>query len=95
MALYAKNIYLLSCEMYNLTFSARSLLALSFLALGFLPIGALGETREVILVAGQSNAVGFDAYAEELPANADDVKTMFWWRVGDPPPDEFDSTSAR
>ncbi len=81
--------------MHNLTLSSRALLALSFLALGFLPFGALAETRELILVAGQSNAVGFDAYAEELPANADDSKTMFWWRVGDPPPDEFDSTSAR
>jgi hypothetical protein len=47
------------------------------------------------LVAGQSNAVGFDAYAEELPADPKDAATMFWWRVGDPPPDEFDGTSAR
>ena len=53
------------------------------------------ETRDLILVAGQSNAVGFDAYAEELPADPKDAATMFWWRVGDPPPDEFDGTSAR
>ena len=53
------------------------------------------ETRDLILVAGQSNAVGYDAYAEELPANPKDSATMFWWRVGDPPPDEFDGTSAR
>lgn len=53
------------------------------------------ETRELIIVAGQSNAVGFDAYAEELPADPKDAATMFWWRVGDPPPDEFDGTSAR
>ena len=53
------------------------------------------ETRDLILVAGQSNAVGFDAYAEELPADPKDASTMFWWRVGDPPPDEFDGTSAR
>ncbi|MCX8488278.1 MAG: hypothetical protein ORN22_04130, partial [Opitutales bacterium] len=45
--------------------------------------------------AGQSNAVGYDAYAEELPADPKDAATMFWWRVGDPPPDEFDGTSAR
>jgi hypothetical protein len=56
---------------------------------------AYAETRELILVAGQSNAVGFDAYAEELPADPKDTATMFWWRVGDPPPDEFDGTSAR
>ncbi len=53
------------------------------------------ETRDLILVAGQSNAVGYDAYAEELPADPKDTATMFWWRVGDPPPDEFDGTSAR
>jgi hypothetical protein len=53
------------------------------------------ETRDLILVAGQSNAVGFDAYAEELPADPKDAATMFWWRVGDPPPDEFDGTSGR
>ena len=56
---------------------------------------ASAETRDLILVAGQSNAVGFDAYAEELPADPKDASTMFWWRVGDPPPDEFDGTSAR
>ena len=56
---------------------------------------ASAETRDLILVAGQSNAVGFDAYAEELPADPKDAATMFWWRVGDPPPDEFDGTSAR
>lgn len=53
------------------------------------------ESRDLILVAGQSNAVGYDAYAEELPADPKDADTMFWWRVGDPPPDEFDGTSAR
>ena len=56
---------------------------------------AFAETRDLILVAGQSNAVGFDAYAEELPADPKDAATMFWWRVGDPPPDQFDGTSAR
>ena len=56
---------------------------------------AAAETRDLILVAGQSNAVGYDAYAEELPADPRDAATMFWWRVGDPPPDEFDGTSAR
>jgi hypothetical protein len=60
-----------------------------------LPCLSPAETRDLILVAGQSNAVGFDAYAEELPADPKDAATMFWWRVGDPPPDEFDGTSAR
>lgn len=52
------------------------------------------ETRDLILVAGQSNAVGFDAYASEMPVDAADKEVMFWWRVGDPPPDEHDVTSG-
>jgi hypothetical protein len=51
------------------------------------------ETRDLILVAGQSNAVGFDAIPSELPADAADLSVMFWWRCGDPPPDEHDSMS--
>lgn len=52
------------------------------------------ETRDLILVAGQSNAVGFDAYTSQLIEDAVDRKVMFWWRVGDPPPDEHDVTSG-
>jgi len=74
------------------TILAPSVAALLLLA--FIPSKAVAETRDLILVAGQSNAVGFDAYAEDLPPNADDSKTMFWWRVGDPPPDQFDGTSG-
>ena len=51
-------------------------------------------TRDLVLIAGQSNAVGFDAYASELPPDAADREVMFWWRVGDPPPDEYDVTSG-
>lgn len=50
--------------------------------------------RDLVIVAGQSNAVGFDAYASELPADAADRDVMFWWRVGDPPPDAYDVTSG-
>jgi len=53
------------------------------------------ETRDLVLVAGQSNAVGFDAYASELPADPADKAVLFWWRCGDPPPDEHDSSGAR
>jgi hypothetical protein len=73
----------------------RCATALVTLLLASAPLRAYGESRDLILVAGQSNAVGFDAHAEELPADAGDAQTLFWWRVGDPPPDEFDSTSAR
>ena len=51
------------------------------------------EKRDLILVAGQSNAVGFDATPKELPDDNNDKQIMFWWRCGDPPPDEFDSVS--
>lgn len=49
---------------------------------------------DLILVAGQSNAVGYDAKPEELPADPADKDVLFWWRCGDPPPDEHDSTSG-
>ncbi|MEM8712432.1 MAG: sialate O-acetylesterase [Planctomycetota bacterium] len=49
---------------------------------------------DVFLVAGQSNAVGFDAPASELTPADIDQSSILWWRVGDPPPDSFDSTSA-
>lgn len=51
-------------------------------------------TRELVIISGQPNAVGFDAYSSELPADAGDRDVMFWWRVGDPPPDEYDVTSG-
>jgi len=53
------------------------------------------ETVELILVAGQSNAVGYDAKPSELPKDAADANVLFWFRVGDPPPDEFDSVGAK
>jgi hypothetical protein len=52
------------------------------------------ETRDLILVAGQSNAVGFDTNPSELPPNPADKDILFWWRTGDPPPDDHDSTSG-
>ena len=52
------------------------------------------ETRDLLLIAGQSNAVGYDAKPSELPPDDADKKILFWFRVGDPPPDEFDVTSG-
>ena len=61
----------------------------------FCSTGVLGaETRDLILIAGQSNAVGYDAKPSELPADSADKDILFWWRTGDPPPDEHDSTSG-
>ncbi len=51
------------------------------------------EPIDVIIVAGQSNAVGFDAAPSELPPDPIDARVLLWWRCGDPPPDEHDSTS--
>ncbi len=52
------------------------------------------EPIDLILVAGQSNAVGYDAKPSELPSSDLDHKVMFWWRTGDPPPDDHDATSG-
>lgn len=46
-------------------------------------------------VAGQSNAVGFDAKPGKVPKDESDQKFLFWWRCGDPPPDKHDSISGR
>ena len=52
------------------------------------------EKRDCLLIAGQSNAVGYDAKRAEMGEDAADKQVMFWWRAGDPPPDEHDSTSG-
>lgn len=65
---------------------------LPFVALAFACPSFAAETRDLILVAGQSNAVGFDATPAQLPADAADKDVLFWWRCGDPPPDAHDST---
>lgn len=66
-------------------------LVLSVLA--FVSTHAIAETRDLIIVAGQSNAVGFDADPAQLPADEHDKDVMFWWRCGDPPPDDHDCMS--
>jgi len=73
--------------------NSKSVLAGLLCALACLSFGC--KTHDLILVAGQSNAVGFDAYASQLPADSRDKEVPFWWRVGDPPPDVHDSTSSR
>jgi hypothetical protein len=52
------------------------------------------EIYDVLLIAGQSNAVGYDAKPGDLPANPVDAQVMFWFKTGDPPPDEHDSSSG-
>jgi hypothetical protein len=53
------------------------------------------KALDLILVAGQSNAVGYDARPDELPKDAADQNVLFWWRCGDPPPDEHDSIGRK
>lgn len=50
---------------------------------------------DLILVAGQSNSVGFNAIPADLPADPIDKDILFWWRCGDPPPDKHDTISSR
>jgi hypothetical protein len=49
---------------------------------------------DLIIVAGQSNAVGYDAKPEVLKDDETDKQVLFWYRCGDPLPDEFDTTSG-
>ena len=66
---------------------------------GFLFVAAIlapqesDKVQDLYIVAGQSNAVGFDAKPGKLPASDIDAKIPFWWRCGDPPPDKHDTTS--
>ncbi|MBI1178804.1 hypothetical protein GC207_15335 [bacterium] len=72
-------------------------IALLALLTGCRTPGGLGSggSRDVdlLIVAGQSNAVGFDTAPAALPFSKYDQHILFWWRTGDPPPDEHDSTS--
>lgn len=52
-------------------------------------------TVDLVIVAGQSNAVGYDAKPSELPSDVSDKDVLFWWKTGDPPPDEHDSSSRQ
>lgn len=65
------------------------------LTLSMVTTVAMAEPVEydLVVVSGQSNAVGFDAKPSELPADPSDEKVLLWWKIGDPPPDEHDSTS--
>lgn len=63
---------------------ASLLFALLCVHCGKLPAA---ETRDLLPIAGQSNAVGYDAKPSELPADDADKQVMFWFRAGDAPPE--------
>ncbi len=71
------------------------LIASCLFILGDLAAFADEKVLDLLIVAGQSNAVGYDAKPSELPASDVNKEIMFWWRTGDPPPDEHDSISGR
>ncbi|MDF1756504.1 MAG: sialate O-acetylesterase [Verrucomicrobiales bacterium] len=58
------------------------------------PLQGTPKTLDLFIVAGQSNAVGFDANPLELTTNPVDHRVRFWYRAGDPPPDKYDTTSG-
>ena len=71
-----------------------SALAFCLLSLSLAEAGPAPKQADLLIVAGQSNAVGFDAKPGEMPTDEADQQIMFWWKCGDPPPDEHDSTSG-
>lgn len=73
--------------------SPRSLAAILTLLIIASP-GRAAETRDLLIIAGQSNAVGADARPSGMNTDPVDGEILFWWRTGDPPPDAFDSTSG-
>jgi hypothetical protein len=52
------------------------------------------DTYKLIILAGQSNAVGYGACADQFEPLPQDQDILFWWRVGDPPSDPQDSQST-
>ncbi|MCC5843171.1 MAG: hypothetical protein JJU05_02850 [Verrucomicrobia bacterium] len=60
----------------------------------FLSAVCRGEENvvDLIIVSGQSNAVGFDTQATQLPEDPRDEDVMLWWRGGDYPPNSNDSS---
>jgi len=74
---------------------------LSFIAVSLLachnPATAAQTAKQLdlLIVAGQSNATGFDTDPGKLGVDDLDALIRFRFRVGDPPPDEHDSSSSR
>jgi hypothetical protein len=77
----------------------RCIFALSFFAPCLLSFGqeltntAKSRDLDLYIVAGQSNAVGADADPSLLPPDSTDQRVWFWWKCGDPPADQHDSSS--
>ncbi|MDA1165227.1 MAG: GDSL-type esterase/lipase family protein [Planctomycetota bacterium] len=70
-----------------------AIVALNFVSISGTDAADLKQV-DLLIVAGQSNAVGADTDPGEMLTNEADQKIMFWWKCGDPPPDEHDSMSG-
>ena len=77
------------CDKESINFIAFGPLLLDDIVIEELP---RPEPIDLVIVAGQSNAVGYDAKPGQLPKDPRDAEVRFWWRCGDPPPDDHDST---
>ena len=53
------------------------------------------KSIDFLIVAGQSNATGFDTDPAKLGTDELDALIRFRFRVGDPPPDDHDSISSK
>lgn len=84
--------------MHSLCFGHRLgfLITIQFLATNCL-VSATEKAKSIdfLIVAGQSNATGFDTDPAKLVTDELDASIRFRFRVGDPPPDDRDSMSSR
>ncbi len=99
------------CTMGTLNSSLRKIITMPIslsnhrlalhMAISFLTTCNLTSATEVnkridfLIVAGQSNATGFDTDPAKVGADQMDASIRFRFRVGDPPPDDHDSISSR
>ncbi len=83
--------------MHSPSFHLRFTLFVAFTSWPYCDFALAAETKviDLLIVAGQSNATGFDTDPAELGTDALDASIRFRFRVGDPPPDQHDAISPR
>jgi hypothetical protein len=84
--------------MHSPSFRYRLTFLSAVIQLAICGLTAASETAksiDLLIVAGQSNATGFDTDPGMLDADELDGLIRFRFRVGDPPPDDHDSISSR
>ena len=84
--------------MHTPFFEYRLTLLIAVNLVAFNGLAAAIETTksiDLLIVAGQSNATGFDTDPAKLGTDELDASIRFRFRVGDPPPDQHDSISSR